>query len=71
MPKKNKLDPQVIETRIASKSFASLDKEINKVIAQNKKDQPVENLFGSSLDQGPVWGSGGPPHMVLGRIVNP
>lgn len=67
--KKNLTEAQQIEARLATKTFAKLEEEINKVIAENKKDKPLETLFGGELQMNNVWGSGGPPHMILGRIV--
>ena len=57
-----------VEAKLATKSFASLDKEINKILAQNKKDAPLESLFGTNAEV--AWGSGGPPHIVKGQIIN-
>lgn len=57
-----------IEAKLATKSFASLDKEINKILAQNKKDAPLESLFGTNAEM--TWGSGGPPHMVKGQVIH-
>lgn len=68
--KKKDLTPaQQIEARLATKSFAKLEEEINKIIAARPPDVPLETVFGTNLDSGPVWGSGGPPHMILGRPV--
>lgn len=60
--------PTPIEAKLSTKSFASLDKEINKILADNKKDAPLESLFGTNAEM--TWGSGGPPHMVKGQIIN-
>lgn len=60
---------QNIETRIAMKTFATLGEEIEKILAADKQDRPIENLLGSDLEVGALWGSGGPPHMVKGQII--
>ena len=63
MNKKKK--PQDIQSIIATKSFASLDREIENILSQQKEDRPIEELFASET----TWGSGGPPHMVRGKII--
>lgn len=61
---------QDIQTMLNAKSFASLDREIEKILAAEKKDRPVEELLKDiSLTSGSLWGSGGPPHMVKGQII--
>ena len=67
MPRKKK--EQSIETRIATKSLAKLGDEVEKILASDKPDRPIEELLGSDLASTPLWGSGGPPHMVKGQIV--
>jgi|DEB0MinimDraft_3_1074331.scaffolds.fasta_scaffold71862_2 hypothetical protein len=67
MPRKKK--EQSIETRIATKTFAKLGDEIEKILAADKKDRPIEDILNSDLATHAVWGSGGPPHMVKGQII--
>lgn len=67
MPRKKK--PQSIESRIATKSFGKLSEEIEKTLAADKQDRPIEELLNSDLAANSLWGSGGPPHMVKGQIV--
>jgi hypothetical protein len=68
MPRRKKKE-QSIETRIATKSFAKLSEEIEKILAEDKENRPIEDLLRSDLASAPLWGSGGPPHMVKGQIV--
>jgi len=60
---------QSIEARIATKSFAALESEIEKILAAEKKDRPIQELLNSDIAANAMWGSGGPPHMVKGQII--
>jgi len=67
MPRKKK--EQSIETRIAMKSFATLSEEIEKILAADKPDRPIEDLINDKTTSDTLWGSGGPPHMIKGKII--
>ena len=40
---------QSIEARIATKSFAALESEIEKILAAEKKDRPIQELLNSDI----------------------
>ena len=53
-----------VEGVLFTKSYAQLDKEIAKILEDNKEDRPIEELF---AHDGKEFNGDSPPHMILGR----